>query len=66
MASIQRSIEVTTVVGAATTTTHQKTEQPYEERWHAILDDPAFRRLLRDGHQADTTANLLAQLEDKE
>lgn len=36
------------------------------ERWHTILDDPSFRRLLRDGHRADTTASLLAQLEDKE
>ena len=49
MASVQRSIEATTVTGAATNTTHQKIEQPYNERWQTVLDDPAFRRLLRDG-----------------
>ena len=66
MAAIQRFIEAPTVAGTVTNTTNQKTERPYEERWQAVLDDPAFRRLLRDGHQADTTANLLAQLEDRE
>ena len=37
-----------------------------DERWQTVLDDPSFRRLLRDGHQADTTTALLAQLEDNE
>ena len=66
MASIQRSIEATTVTEAAINTAQQKIEQPYNERWQTILDDPAFRRLLRDGHCADATAYLLTQLGDEE
>ena len=66
MASIQRSIEAITVTGATTNTTRQKIEQPYNERWLTVLDDPAFRRLLRDGHCADATAYLLTQLGDEE
>jgi hypothetical protein len=66
MASIQRSIEATTVTGVAINTAQQQIEQPYSERWRTVLDDPTFRRLLRDGHCADATAYLLTQLGDEE
>jgi hypothetical protein len=52
--------------GGMTNTTCQKIEQPYNERWQILLDDPAFRRLLRDGHCADATAYLPTQLGDEE
>ncbi len=40
-------------------------KQP-EQLWWTVLDDPSFRRLLRDGHRADATAYLLTQLEKEE
>ena len=41
-------------------------EKPAGQRLQAVLDDPSFCRLLRDGHHADATAYLLTQLEDGE
>jgi len=66
MSSRQHSIEANAVTREVTATRHKGTKQPDNERWQTILDDPSFRRLLRDGHQADTTTLLLAQLEGNE
>jgi len=41
-------------------------EKPSEQYLWTVLDDPSFRRLLRDGHRADATVDLLTQLQDNE
>jgi|GEM_PF-5667438 len=66
MASVQRPVDSKTGAKDIRATLGEKHEQSCEERWQTVLDDPAFRRLLRDGHRAATTANLPARLEDKE
>jgi hypothetical protein len=40
-------------------------EELSAQRYWTVLDDPSFRRLLRDGHHADATATLLSQLENE-
>ena len=49
----------------ARSTLQQKQRTVGGERWQRILEDPTFRRLIRDGHQATATTSLLEQIEDE-
>jgi hypothetical protein len=50
--------------GATETLTILRHERrtPSGGRWETVFTDPALRRLLRNGHQAEATAFLLEQL----
>ena len=54
-------------IPAETQTSFHKTQgKSSEQHLWTVLDDPSFRRLLRDGHCADATVDLLTQLQDNE
>jgi hypothetical protein len=59
-------VELAEVAVKARARLRQKQEKPTGQRQGSVLDDLSFRRLLRDGHHADATAYLLAELEDAE
>jgi hypothetical protein len=64
MAFTHREKHEDNVVAELQAVVHQTPEKRSEQHPWTVLDDPSFRRLLRDGHRANATASLLSQLEN--
>jgi hypothetical protein len=66
MSFTQNYIRLNQIVTDTQATFRQTQENLSEQHSWTVLDDPSFRRLLRDGHRANATVDLVTQLQDNE
>ena len=64
MSFTQSAIDSDKSTTGVQTSLFETREKSSKQHAWTVLDDPSFRRLLRDGHCADTTVALLTQLEN--